>query len=574
MQYNFQATRWLAHQKDQVPLRRWTNRKSTSEQPDHVWARQAGFPRYAHNNDGASFGIGSKQFSMIAASTAAWIAAFRMNRMRCMEPHSACRSSSSSSSSSSSNKGANGVAVTDRSAEITSNWKRFKQAMPCGDDMDRQIATVGLPSVANLLIIPLVSAIDTYWVGRMGESLPLAGMGAANQVFSYLFWVIAFLPSVTTPLVARAAASKDEAEARNRVCEAAFLALTMGLFGASCLFFATQFVLRIVLPPGAPAIAYAGPYLRIRALSFVPALFSTVGFAAFRGMRDTVTPLRVALFANMLNMIMDPILMFGLGMGTVGAAAATVIAEITAGITYLVLLCRCRLITKDSLLKVPSMARLAPLLKGGAAVQLRSLALNTAFVFATRQAQAMDSAGVMAAAYTISLQLWQLGGVAFFALQGCACVLVPAESARDGPKAAQKMADRLMGIALIMGVVIGILQLLLLPSLSTFLPVPAVRRAVVTPIVVASLMSIFTGVVFAGEGIMMGRGAWGRLAMQAAVSGVVMVICLQISRQMQGGLVGVWLSIGTFNLVNLAGVLWHHFFVSPRQEKLAKNSQN
>jgi putative MATE family efflux protein len=423
------------------------------------------------------------------------------------------------------------------------------------------------------LILPLVNAVDTYWVGRMGSALALAGQGAANQVFSSIFWVIAFLPSVTTPLVAKAAASGNEEESRNRVCEAAFLAGAMGLVGASMLAFCTPQALRLVLDPGAPASEFALPYLRIRALSFVPALLSTVGFASFRGVMDTVTPLRVVFFSNLLNVIMDPILIFWAGWGISGAASATVLAEVVAGTIYVLLLFRRRLMTRKSLLRVPTLARLAPLLKGGAAVQLRSLALNMAFILATRRAQAIDGSGVSAAAYAISMQFWQLGGVVLFALQGSASILVPAELAREGGGAAasQAVADRLLLLGLSLGMIVGCLQLCALPLVGAFSSLPSVQSAASTPVAIASVMSVFAGVVFAGEGIMMGRGAWGALAKLTGTSAFCMIMSLEVARRFGVGLSGIWLSISVFNVVNLAGVLWHHLVTNPREEAKLDN---
>ena len=55
--------------------------------------------------------------------------------------------------------------------------------LPCGDELDKRIVTLAIPAVANFLILPLVGAVDTFWVGRMGNALSLAGQGAANQVF-------------------------------------------------------------------------------------------------------------------------------------------------------------------------------------------------------------------------------------------------------------------------------------------------------------------------------------------------------------------------------------------------------
>ena len=65
-----------------------------------------------------------------------------------------------------------------------------------------------------------------------------------------------------------------------------------------------------VLKDGAPARVFARPYLLVRGLAFLPSLVSLIGFSAFRGMMDTVTPLKISLFANILNAVLDPILIF------------------------------------------------------------------------------------------------------------------------------------------------------------------------------------------------------------------------------------------------------------------------
>ena len=68
---------------------------------------------------------------------------------------------------------------------------------------------------------------------------------------------------------------------------------------------------------------FAEPYLKIRALTLIPALLSTVAFASFRGTMDVVTPLKISLFSNLINCLLDPILIFEGGLGIAGAAAAT-----------------------------------------------------------------------------------------------------------------------------------------------------------------------------------------------------------------------------------------------------------
>ena len=151
----------------------------------------------------------------------------------------------------------------------------------------------------NLAVVPLVNAVDTFWVGRMGVALAMAGQAAANQAFFTLFFLLNYLPTITAPMVASAVGSGDTGKARKLVCESLFLSNVLGGIGMILLVgFPLQFGLSLVLEKGAPAIDYAAPYLRFRALSIVPALIGATGFAAFRGSLDTVTPLKVSLFTK------------------------------------------------------------------------------------------------------------------------------------------------------------------------------------------------------------------------------------------------------------------------------------
>lgn len=151
--------------------------------------------------------------------------------------------------------------------------------------------------------------------------------------------------------------------------------------------------LSMILSRDATALAYAVPYLRIRSISMVATLISATGFAAYRGLLSSVTPLKVSLAANLINIALHPLQMFGSNLGFTGAAWATVLAEIASGATYLRLLLRRRLVTLRLLALPPSLSSLIPLLKGGTSLLLRQLALNVGFIAATRRAQAIDPTG-------------------------------------------------------------------------------------------------------------------------------------------------------------------------------------
>ena len=148
-----------------------------------------------------------------------------------------------------------------------------------------------------------------------------------------------------------------------------------------------------MLKPDSAALSYAAPYLSVRGLTILPALLSTIGFAAFRGTMDVVTPLKIAAASNLINVVMDPILIFSAAMGVTGAAAATCLAELASFGLYVRSLTRRRMVELRSMFRLPSREALGPLVLGGASVQLRSVALNTAMLTVMRMTQLLDDTG-------------------------------------------------------------------------------------------------------------------------------------------------------------------------------------
>merc|ERR1712241_1316486 len=99
-------------------------------------------------------------------------------------------------------------------------------------------------------------------------------------------------------------------------------------------------------------------------MPLIPVIISLVGFSAFRGIQDTVTPLKISAFASVFNAVLDPILIFNAGMGVTGAALATITAEVIAACTYLTLLRKKKMILFKKLFRLPSWKLLAPMIKG------------------------------------------------------------------------------------------------------------------------------------------------------------------------------------------------------------------
>ena len=358
---------------------------------------------------------------------------------------------------------------------------------------------------------------------------------------------------------------------RARVTEAFFVATIMGILGSGILLWLPQKSLSLVLGPSSKAWEYASPYLLIRSLTFVPAILSSVGFAVFRGNMDVVTPLRIALFSNLLNVIVDPLLIFNANMGVAGAAAATCLAEASSFVLYMREMVRKKYLDLRNFTRMPKWSSLKPLLVGGVGVQMRAVAMNIAFLAVTRTTQALDADGTAAAAHAITIQLWQLGGIVLLALSTVASILVPREMAtfsgdignsEDGHvlRRSRAIANRMFVWGLIMGIVLGSLQLAALPLLKVFSPLPDVQDAARIPSVVGACLQIINGAVFIGEGIQQGNQYFASLAVVTALAAGAMLTFL---KYFGNSLTGVWASFAIFNLIRLSGVTYHHFWDGP-----------
>eukprot|EP00929_Paragymnodinium_shiwhaense_P015034 TRINITY_DN123031_c0_g1_i1.p1 TRINITY_DN123031_c0_g1~~TRINITY_DN123031_c0_g1_i1.p1 ORF type:complete len:555 (-),score=48.07 TRINITY_DN123031_c0_g1_i1:111-1775(-) len=432
--------------------------------------------------------------------------------------------------------------------------------------LDSAILKAFLPATANFLMQPLVGTVDLFWVGRSGDAYALAGMGAANQVYNFMNFAVGFLPTVVTPKIAHIWRKGSKATVATVIQDALALAAILGAFCSIALVGFPHRVLSLIST--SPDILAAGvPYLRFRGLSYVFALGSLVSFACFRGTLDFSTPLKVAFVANLVNVALDPLFMNNAGLGVAGVALATSVAELLSCLVFVAILWRRGLV--QGLPKVPTWKRMRGFVQSGTMVQARSLTLQLMFLYAVRRVTMMDPTGIQAAAYQVVMQFWMLGGTILFALSSAAGTLVPNQLSELGVSAARQCADRLVLWGLVVGSVLGCLQVASLPLLSGIVSSKAIRNATVVPSFIAAWQQVLCGVVFAGEGVLQGLGAFRWLTTFALMGATAMLCITKLSGR--NALTGVWFGLWAFNLIRLLGYLLHRLkFGQLAQGKLTK----
>lgn len=412
--------------------------------------------------------------------------------------------------------------------------------MPRLSRHDREMLALAVPALGTLAADPLVSIVDTIFVGRLGV-VPLAALGINASVFSFAFVIFNFLAYGTTPLVARHVGRGDRRAAGRVVLEAFTLAVLVGGVALALLEAMAGPVVRLM---GASE-AVRGPavdYLRIRALAGPAVLLITAGHGAFRGYHDTRTPLWITLGLNLVNLVLDPLFIFGFGWGLVGAAWATTIAQWTGALTFVWLL----LVRRREALGIepvrPRPRDLVPLLKVGGELVVRTLSLIGTLTIATAVAARVGTVAV--AAHQVGSQLWLLLALVVDSIAVAAQAMIARHRGADDVATARAVGERLLLWGLGAGVGIGAALWLASPVLPRlFTSDPAAIAAVGTILPFVVFMQPLNALVFVWDGVFMGAERFRYLAAQMLASALVAAAVLLLVVPMGWGLAGVWWGI-------------------------------
>lgn len=364
--------------------------------------------------------------------------------------------------------------------------------------IDSNIAKIALPALGTLALDPLVALADMACVGYLGATA-LGGVGIGNNVFNISFTCFNFLGLATTPAIAHAFAKNDEAEASRLIAQALWVALVLGVSAALMLSVYTRPVLsffganHLILP-------HAVDYLRARIIAAPFFLCAMVGNGTFRGFQDTRTPLFVGLFANLLNLILYPTLIFAFKLGTRGAGMAMATGQICAGITLFVLMIRTGKLRVRDLLKLPRPTEVFPLLRTGGVLSVRTLSIYSTISYATATAARLGTIEV--AAFEIGRQIFALFARLLDAISVAAQALVALALGKDDTLLARRTSNRILRVGVTMGCgFVALLMLIVNAAPSLFTANPAVRGMVSMSFPLMAFVQPFNGLVFVFDGI-------------------------------------------------------------------------
>lgn len=416
-------------------------------------------------------------------------------------------------------------------------------------DLDRDIAKIALPALGTLSLEPLVALADMACVGYLGPAA-LGGVGVSNNVFNLSFTCFNFLGMATTPAIARAYGKGDTAEASRLTAQALWVAVFSGCAAMALLFRYTSPVVAFfganeLIAPGAVA------YLRARIVAAPFFLSSMVANGAFRGFQDTRTPLLVGLGANLINITLYPSLIFGLGMGIRGAGIAFASGQIASGVSLFALLVRSGRLNLRDLRRVPRLLDVAPLLRTGAVLSVRTLSIFSTISYATATAARLGTVEV--AAFEIGRQVFALFARLLDAISVAAQSLVALALGQGSHKKARITANRILQLVVMLGcsfVVILMMGLNTVPGV--FTKDPAVRAMVAKTFPLMAMIQPINGLVFVFDGIYTAGRRFTQLSSAVFVSAAIASFTLFCVRRYALNLPLVWVGLNIMMVMRAA----------------------
>ena len=431
----------------------------------------------------------------------------------------------------------------------------------------RTLVALSIPILGSLVAEPLTGLVDTAFVAQLGVEA-LAALGAGTMLLSALIWGFSFLGVATQTRVALLGGGEHSGGATDRsAARLCLVALTL----AVVLGFAVAAIGVLYAHAAARAMGADGRvadlsvvYLRLRLIGLPAMLASLAAFGALRGAHDMRTPLWVAAGMNGLNLVLDPLLIFGWGgfpaMGLAGAAIASTLSQ-WVGAGWAAVAAMRRLGWPDRF-----DWRLARgLLSTGVDLLVRAAALNGFLILGTRRATLIGAEA--GAVHQVVRTTWFFNALFLdsFAISGQS--LIAHFLGSHDRRRARRVALAVCQWSLGTGAALGLLMLVCQPWVQKlYVPADAVALFAM-PWLIAAVTQPLSGLSFGTDGVQFGSSDFAFLrntVLSALVVGVSLMWSVEVDSPLAMDF--VWWSFTAWVAVRAAaGTLrvWPGFGAAP-----------
>jgi putative MATE family efflux protein len=305
--------------------------------------------------------------------------------------------------------------------------------------ISRAVFLLAVPMVLEMLMESLFALVDVFWVTRLGANA-IATVGLTESMLTLVFSVALGVSLSTTAMVARRTGEKDSEAASVAAMQSIFLGIGIALaVGVPAVIFSRELLSLMGADPSLIAEGHRYTEIVFGGTSVVMLLF--LNNAIFRGAGDASIAMRVLWVSNLINLILDPCFIFGLGpfprLGVTGAAVATLIGR-SCGVLYQFWMLtngRARVrITRRHVRLVPAV--IGSLIRVSSTGVLQFLIAHTSWLVLVRIISSFGSLAV--AGYTIGIRIFMFIVLPSWGMSGAAATMVGQNLGARKPERAER----------------------------------------------------------------------------------------------------------------------------------------
>ena len=212
--------------------------------------------------------------------------------------------------------------------------------MPCG----KLLLTMSAPMMISMLMQALYNVVDSIFVSRLGENA-LTSLSLAFPIQMLMIAVATGTGVGINALVSRRLGEKNQKDANQTAENGFFLAVMSWLVFALLGFFFTDWFFSLFTDVQ-EVIAMGSTYIKLCTIFSFGMFLQIAAERVVQATGNTIYNMFIQAIGAIINIVLDPVLIFVCGMGVAGAAAATVIGQIAAmGIGIYVCLKRIKEVT-------------------------------------------------------------------------------------------------------------------------------------------------------------------------------------------------------------------------------------
>ena len=198
----------------------------------------------------------------------------------------------------------------------------------------KAVATMAVPTMISMLVVVIYNMADTFFIGQTKDPLQVAAVSLATRVFM-IFMALGHLFGIGgSSAISRALGERKKDRAWHISSFCCYGALGLGMIVAILSVLGMEQILHLI---GASenTIGFARQYLTIIAVGAPTIMFSTAFANILRGEGASRESMIGNLLGTVVNIVLDPVMILGLGWGVSGAALATIIGNIAACLFYI-----------------------------------------------------------------------------------------------------------------------------------------------------------------------------------------------------------------------------------------------